>query len=60
VPAELTGAVVLMAAMASGVNAYLFASMYHRGQSMAASAVLLGTGLSILSVSIWLWIVQIA
>jgi len=60
VPAELTSAVVLMAAMAPGVNAYLFASMYHRGQSTAASTVLLGTGVSILSVSIWLWILRVA
>ena len=60
VPTALTSTVVLMAAMAPGVNAYLFASMYHRGQSTAASAVLLGTGVSILSVSIWLWILRIA
>ncbi|MBT8429609.1 MAG: AEC family transporter [Gammaproteobacteria bacterium] len=60
VPTELTNAVVLMAAMAPGVNAYLFASMYNRGQSTAASTVLLGTGVSILSVSIWLWILRIA
>lgn len=60
VPDQLTGAVVLMAAMAPGVNAYLFASMYNRGQSTAASAVLLGTAASILSVSAWLWILGIA
>ena len=60
VPRELTSAVVLMAAMAPGVNAYLFASMYHRGQSTAASAVLLGTAASILSVSAWLWILETA
>ncbi len=60
VPPDLTGAVVLMAAMAPGVNGYLFASMYQRGQSTAASTVLLGTAVSILSVSTWLWILQIA
>lgn len=60
VPPDLTGAVVLMAAMAPGVNGYLFASMYQRGQSTAASAVLLGTAVSILSVSTWLWILKIA
>jgi predicted permease len=58
VPDGLTGAVVLMAAMAPGVNAYLFASMYQRGQGTAASTVLLGTALSILSVSTWLWILR--
>jgi len=59
VPGHLTGAVVLMAAMAPGVNGYLFASMYRRGQSTAASTVLLGTAVSILSVSAWLWILSI-
>lgn len=58
VPDGLTGAVVLMAAMAPGVNAYLFASMYQRGQATAASTVLLGTAVSILSVSGWLWILR--
>jgi predicted permease len=55
VPDDQTGAVVLMAAMAPGVNSYLFANLYHRGQSTAASTVLLGTAVSILSVSTWLW-----
>lgn len=58
VPDALTRAAVLMAAMAPGVNSYLFASMYQRGQSTAASTVLLGTAASILSVSTWLWILQ--
>jgi hypothetical protein len=57
---RLTGAVVLMAAMAPGVNGYLFASMYHRGQSTAASTVLLGTAASVLSVSVWLGILDVA
>jgi len=60
VPDELTGAVVLMASMAPGVNAYLFANMYDRGQGTAASTVLLGTAVSILSVSTWLWILGFA
>ena len=55
-PEPLTRAVVLMAAMAPGVNGYLFASMYQRGQGTAASTVLLGTAVSMLSVSAWLWI----
>ncbi len=59
VPGELTGAVVLMAAMAPGVNSYLFASMYDRAQGTAASSVLLGTAVSVLSVSTWLWVLRI-
>jgi predicted permease len=58
-PDHLTNAVVLMAAMAPGVNSYLFASMYNRGQGAAASAVLLGTAVSILSVSAWLWLLAV-
>jgi predicted permease len=57
-PAHLTAAVVLMAAMAPGVNGYLFASMYQRGQGTAASTVLLGTVASVPSVSAWLWLVK--
>ncbi len=46
--------VVVTAAMAPGANAYLFASMYQRATRVAASCVLLGTALSVLSASVWL------
>lgn len=45
---------VLTAAMAPGVNAYLFAHMYGVAKRVAASAVLVATGLSILTVWGWL------
>lgn len=45
---------VLTASMAPGINAYLFANMYGRGQRTAASTVLIGTTTSMLS--IWLWL----
>lgn len=45
---------VLTASMAPGINAYLFANMYGRGQRTAASTVLVGTALSIFTV--WLWL----
>ena len=45
---------VLTASMAPGINAYLFASLYGRGQRTAASTVLVGTAISILT--IWLWL----
>ena len=54
VPEQVTRSVVLMAAMAPGANTYIFANMYQRGQGTAAGTVLLGTGVSILSVSAWL------
>ena len=45
---------VLTAAMAPGINCYIFANMYGRARRVAASAVLLGTALSILTA--WLWL----
>lgn len=42
------------AAMAPGINAYVFASMYGKAKRVAASAVLMGTALSILTVWVWL------
>lgn len=47
---------VLMASMAPGLNAYLFANLYTRGESVAASTVLFSTLVSVISVSVWLWI----
>ncbi|WP_339107772.1 AEC family transporter [Thioclava sp. GXIMD4216] len=46
--------VTMTAAMAPGVNAYLFANIYGVGKRVAASAVLVGTALSTLT--IWTWI----
>ncbi len=45
---------VLTAAMAPGVNAYVFANMYGVGKRVAASAVLFATALSVVTVSVWL------
>ena len=45
---------VVTAAMAPGVNAYVFANMYGVGKRVAATAVLFATTLSIVTVSIWL------
>ena len=53
-PDTTTRAIVLMAAAAPGLNAYLFAAMYHRGQDATASAVLLSTALSVFSIGAWL------
>ncbi|MBQ1204240.1 MAG: AEC family transporter [Loktanella sp.] len=49
-----TRSAMLTAAMAPGVNAYIFANMYGRARRVAASSVLLATGLSILTVWGWL------
>ncbi len=45
---------VLTSAMAPGVNTYLFANMYDKGQRIAASGILLSTALSVFTVWVWL------
>ncbi|WP_299816984.1 AEC family transporter [uncultured Jannaschia sp.] len=47
-------AAVITAAMAPGVNSYLFAAMHGRAIRIAASSVLLATAVSVLTVSAWL------
>ena len=49
-----TRSAVLMAAMAPGVNAYVFASMYDVAKRVSATAVLVATAVSILSIWVWL------
>ena len=46
---------VATAAMAPGVNAYIFADMYGRARRVAATTVLLATGLTVLTAAFWLW-----
>lgn len=53
-PPGFVHSAVVTAAMAPGVNSYVFASLYNRGQAQAASTILLATGLSVLTVSAWL------
>jgi len=53
-PVGMVRAAVLTAAMAPGVNTYIFASMYNRATGVNSSAVLVLTLISILSVSFWL------
>ncbi len=45
---------VLTASVAPGVNAYVFANMYGAAKRVAASSVLVGTGLSIITTALWL------
>jgi len=49
-------AAVVIAAMPPGINGYLFAAMYGRAVGTAASTVLLGTAVSVVSVTFWLWV----
>jgi predicted permease len=45
---------VLTAAMAPGFKAYIFANMYGRARRVAASSVLIATGVSIFTIWVWL------
>ncbi len=53
---DLVRSAVITAAMAPGINAYIFSSMYKRAQRAVAASVLLATGLSVFTASIWLWL----
>jgi malonate transporter and related proteins len=52
----LTRAAVVTAAMAPGVNAYVFANMYNRATDVAASSILLATAASVVTAAGWLWV----
>ncbi|QDY68478.1 AEC family transporter [Qingshengfaniella alkalisoli] len=47
---------VITAAMAPGVNTYIFANFYGRARRVAASSVLIGTAVSVPTIWIWLHI----
>ncbi len=47
---------MMTAAMAPGINSYVFANMYGKARRVAASSVLVGTGLSIFTVWVWLYL----
>lgn len=53
-PTDALRSVVLTAAMAPGINTYVFANMYGRARRVAASAVLIATSLSVLTAAGWL------
>ncbi|MGR3760083.1 AEC family transporter [Roseobacteraceae bacterium NS-SX3] len=57
VPPDLFRSGVLNAAMAPGVNAYIFANMYGRAKRVAASSVLIATGSCIFTV--WFWLLML-
>jgi len=58
VPTEAFKSGVLTAAMAPGVNGYIFANMYGRARRVAASSVLLATMGSIVTAWIWLMLLE--
>ena len=54
VPPDFFKSGVLTAAMAPGINAYIFANMYGRAKRVAASSVLIATGSSVITICLWL------
>lgn len=53
-PKDLFRSAVVGAAMAPGFNAYIFANIYGRAKRVAATSVLVATGLSLFTVWFWL------
>lgn len=53
-PDQVLSSAVITAAMAPGVNSYLFADMYGRARRVAASSVLYATGACVLTTWVWL------
>ncbi len=53
-PPEYVRAAVVLAAMPAGINGYIFATLYDRAVGTAANAVLIGTVMSVASISFWL------
>jgi predicted permease len=49
-------AAVVTAAMAPGVNTYIFADMYGAARRVVASSILIGTALTVLTASAWIWL----
>jgi predicted permease len=50
---------VLLAAMPTGINAYVFATYYNRAVNVATNTILITTVASVLTVSVWLYILSL-
>lgn len=57
-PPELAQVAVAVAASPGGLNIYLFATLFKRGQDVAATTMLVGTLLGAVTIPIWLLIVR--
>lgn len=59
VPMEIARYGILLSAMPAGINIYVFATYYDRGVNVAANALLIGTVLSALTISGWLFVLSL-
>ena len=57
-PPDLAKIAVALAASPGGLNIYLFATLFKRGQDVAATTMLVGTMLGAVTIPIWLLIVR--
>ena len=55
VPLEIARFGILLAAMPTGINAYVFATYYDRSVNVATNTVLISTVASVLTVTAWLY-----
>ncbi len=58
-PQGMVRSATLTAAMAPGVNSFVFASIYGAARRVAATSVLVATALSVLTTSVWLTILGV-
>ena len=54
---EQLRAAVVTAAMAPGVNTYIFADMYGAARRVVASSILIGTAITVVTASAWIWLI---
>lgn len=58
-PDPFLRAAVILAAMPTGMNGYVFAAQYRRAEGACASGVLLGTAAAVATASVWLWLLGV-
>lgn len=56
---EIARYAVVLAGMPSGINAYVFATMYKRAEDVASSTILISTGSAFISASFWLFMMSL-
>lgn len=56
---EIAKYAIVLSAMPTGINAYVFATQYNRSVDVAAGTVLIATASSVLSVSFWLYMMSL-
>ena len=57
-PTVWAKAIVIAAACPTGVNAYLVANRFQVGQALASNAITLTTGLAVVTIAVWLNVVE--